>query len=347
MTLHTSSNHEDGKDKPLRPPLLSESPHVNSQPMYTAASHRGQNNNTGDRPRDRLASTNPPPRDKQQKFDGDCIAEGESRIFSAPGRRTYVTSARVAAIRDQLSQRDLAILQTLGMVQVATSQQLEILHFADLATHSRSRRRGMILKRLTNLKVLSRLPRQVGGIQGGSKSYIFALDVLGQRLLGRTKVRTPPTRSWPYLAHVLAVTDLYVQANEAEADGRLDFLRFVAEPQCWSMIEGEVALRPDAVVSVKPAAADWTDHWAVEVDLATERPVRIRKKLLTYWEAFQADGALRGTSVFPKVMLTVPDERRLDECLRVIEGLPTEAQQLIEVVLHEQATALLASGGPS
>jgi hypothetical protein len=237
-------------------------------------------------------------------------------------------------------------VQTLGLVQVATSQQLEILHFADLATHSRSRRRGVVLSRLNRLGVLARLPRQVGGMHGGSQAFVFALDLLGQRLLGRKRVRRPPTRSWPYLSHALAVTDLYVAASEAEADGRLDFLRFVGEPQCWHLIEGEVPLRPDAVVSVKPAVASWTDHWAVEVDLGSERPVRLRHKLLTYWEAFQAGGALHGTSVFPKVLLTVPDEQRLEECLRVIDRLPADAAELVEVVLHDQAIHLLASGGP-
>ena len=281
-----------------------------------------------------------------QKFSGDCKAQLSVHEVSAPARRAHSTAARVQEIRNRLSARDIDIIQTLGMVQVASSRQLEVLHFSDLQDSSRARQRSAVLHRLTSLGLLARLPRRVGGLRAGSAGYVFALNILGQRLLGRSTVRTPPTRSWPFLAHALACTDLYVAAHEAEADGRLDFLRFIPEPQCWSWIEGDVPLRPDAIVSVKPAACDWIDHWAVEVDQATERPVRLRSKLLGYWEAYQAGGSLKSTSVFPRVLLTVPDEQRLEQCLSVIERLPVELAELVVVVLHEEAAALLASGGP-
>jgi hypothetical protein len=186
------------------------------------------------------------------------------------------------------------------MVQVASSRQLEVLHFSGLKDSSRARQRSNVLHRLISLGLLARLPRRVGGLRAGSAGYVFALNILGQRLLGRSKVRTPPTRSWPFLNHALALTDLYVAAAEAEADGRLDFLRFIPEPQCWSLIEGDVPLRPDAIVSVKPAIGDWTDHWAVEVDQATERPVRLRAKLMTYWEAYPSWRQSQGHSGLPK-----------------------------------------------
>ncbi len=283
----------------------------------------------------------------KRHFDGDSYARSGNERTGATPRRPYATAAAVQAIRPQLSERDLAIIDTLGMVTVASSMHLEELHFDQLKASSRARQRSNVLNRLTKLGLLARLPRRVGGIRAGSSGYVFALDLLGQRLFGTTNVRRPPSRSWPYLRHALAVTDLYAQTVAAERNGRLELLRFSPEPRCWNLIEGDISVRPDAIISTRPTIGDWRDHWAVEVDRATERPVRLRQKLLGYYQAFQAGSQLSGTSVFPKVLLTVPDEARLEECLRIIDRLPIEAAELVVPVLHHEAVKVLASGGPS
>ena len=303
--------------------------------------------NPSGRPTGRVVSVNPATRGEQPEFNGDYLYRPTGRSSVPSRRRAYTTSARIQDVRSRLSERDLSIIQTLGMVAVANSQQLETLHFDNLSVSSRARQRSNVLNRLTNWKVLGRLPRRIGGVRAGSSGYIFALDLLGQRLLGRRTVRKPPSQSWSYLNHFLAITDLFVSVVESERNGQLGLLRFTPEPHCWNLIEGEVGLRPDAIVSVKPTIGDWIDHWAVEVDRATERPIRLREKLLHYHQAYQTGSILKGTSVFPKVLLTVPDEARLEECLRVLERLPVEAAELVVLVLHGQATQVLASGGPT
>lgn len=292
------------------------------------------------------------PGDRIGDSSGDCIPRSAPQSSGASTgrgaqRRRYATSARARQIQTQLTNRDKAIIQTLGEVVVASSVQLERLHFAELKSSSRTRQRNAVLNRLAKQGVLARLPRRIGGVRAGSSGHIYALDVLGQKLLGRDKTRRPPTNSWPYLAHALAVTDLLVQATEAERSGQLNLIGFTAEPRCWNMIEGQLQLRPDAVLSVRPTVGNWIDHWAVEVDRATERPVRVRRKLLTYLGAFNTGGVLRGSSVFPKILLSVPDEDRLGEILRVVDKLPIDAAELVVPVLQDEVGALLATGGPS
>ena len=283
---------------------------------------------------------------------GDCISRSTTQSSSASTRpavmrRRYATSARAQQIEAQLTDRDQAIIHILGEVTVASSVQLERLHFDTLKPSSRTRQRNAVLKRLTKQGVLARLPRRIGGVRAGSSGHIYALDILGQKLVGRTKTRRPPNAGWPYLAHALAVTDVLVQATEAQRLGQLNLTRFVSEPRCWNLIEGQQPLRPDAVISVRPTIGNWIDHWAVEVDRATERPVRIRRKLLTYLEAFNTGSTLHGTAVFPKILFSVPDEDRLHEVLRVVDKLPFDATELVVPVLHDEVGALLATGGPS
>ena len=316
-------------------------------PSGSSHAHGDPSGRPTERPSGRTASNSPATRGEQPEFNGDYIYRPTGRSSVPIRRRAYTTSAHAQEVRDRLSERDLAIIQTLGMVAVASSQHLESLHFDGLSASSRPRQRSNVLNRLTKLKLVARLPRNIGGVRSGSSGYIFVLDLLGQRLLGRRKIRKPPSQSWSYLKHFLAITDLFVSVVESERDGRLELRRFVTEPHCWNLIEGEVNIRPDAIVTVKPAVGDWIDHWAVEVDRATERPIRIREKLLHYHQAYQGGGVLRGSKVFPKVLLTVPDEQRLEECLRVIERLPLEAAELVVPVLHDQAAQVLASGGPT
>ena len=307
------------------------------------------------RPTSRVEERRPDPISRSEPAgdsSGDCIPRSAPQSSGASTgrgsqRRRYATSARARQIQTQLTDRDQAIIQTLGEVVVASSVQLERLHFLELRSSSRTRQRNAVLNRLTKQGVLARLPRRIGGVRAGSSGHIYALDILGQKLLGRDKTRRPPTNSWPYLAHALAVTDLLVQTIEAERSGQLNLIGFTAEPRCWNMIEGQLQLRPDAVLSVRPTVGNWIDHWAVEVDRATERPVRVRRKLLTYLEAFNTGSVLRGSSVFPKILLSVPDEDRLSEVLRVVDKLPIDAAELVVPVLQDEVGALLATGGPS
>src|SRR5690242_5011342 len=111
----------------------------------------------------------------------------------------YITSKRLAELQKTITKRQLDILKTLDRVRLATSLQLERLHFPDV-TRRQARRTltGMVKARL-----LLRLPRIIGGPSAGSGGYVFGLDMAGARILAPDERRRQPL--WnvglPFLAH--------------------------------------------------------------------------------------------------------------------------------------------------
>src|SRR5687768_17285305 len=91
----------------------------------------------------------------------------------------------VARLRASLSDRDLAVLRSVADLRYVTGKQLQTLHFdgdhqTDL-TAARTCRR--VLERLSDLAVLRRLERTVGGVRAGSGAYVYGLGPAGHRLL--------------------------------------------------------------------------------------------------------------------------------------------------------------------
>src|SRR2546421_11929809 len=93
--------------------------------------------------------------------------------------RLYVTTKLLAELGVALTPRQRQILITLSRVRLATSLQLERLHFTDV-TRRQARR---ALSRMVRTRLLLRLPRIVGGPSAGSAGYVFGLGTAGARLL--------------------------------------------------------------------------------------------------------------------------------------------------------------------
>lgn len=161
----------------------------------------------------------------------------EGRTTLSPGstvnsRARYVTPAVLRQLEQSLSERDRLVLATLRQLRLATGDQLQRLHFDGLT--ERQRRRA--LASLETHRLIVRLARPVGGVRAGSAGSVFALDLAGQRLTasggpahgGRTE--RPWTPGQPFMAHTLAITELYVQIVAAARSGHLELLRFQAEP---------------------------------------------------------------------------------------------------------------------
>ena len=123
---------------------------------------------------------------------------------------TYVSPARLDALRERLSKRDWAILRFLSHHGYATTKHLQRRFFADHATPSAATRATVrVLDRLLTTHVITRLDRKIGGHTRGSASYIWHLDAAGERL---TRNPGSPRRrfvdpSLPFLDHSLQVTD--------------------------------------------------------------------------------------------------------------------------------------------
>lgn len=259
--------------------------------------------------------------------------------------RNRVTAVYVATLATQLSSRDQAILRDLERIRVLSGNQLERLHFHNLAAANRDRARRRVLNRLITWHTVTTLSRRVGGVRAGSAGLIYSLDTAGQRVLclldkqEDQPVRRPWTPGTLFLAHTLAVAELYVQLREAERAGQLELPKFLAEPASWQRTASLGTIKPDAYALV--AYGDVEDTWWIEVDQATESRNTLRRKLNLYLLAAQA-GVAGPDGVLPRVLITVPDERRLAAMREIIGDLSMNAERLFSVTLHSQAIEYLA-----
>lgn len=268
--------------------------------------------------------------------------------------RRRLTTGRLAGLVEQLSERDLAIVATLARVRLATAQQLERLHFEGSNPITAARRCRRSLERLVAIGVLTRLERRIGGQRAGSAGFIYTLGLAGQRLAGgvgpagRGRVRRAWTPSFPFLAHVLAVTELYVRLVEADRAGRPELLDFDAEPACWRRFTGAagevVILKPDAVV--RTGVGRYEESRFVEVDRGTESPATLGRKLDVYRAYWSSGREQANRGVFPGVLVLVPDDRRVQVVVEVAGRQPPEAWGLFQVATFDQGLEIFTGGLP-
>lgn len=293
-----------------------------------------------DRPSGRVELTSRLPECSSGRNNGSLIS-----ISSFTRAPRPATAAYVATLPARLSDRDKAILQAIGRVRCLTGRQCERLHFHDLAERNRDRSRRRVLNRLVSLSVVTTLDRSIGGVRAGSAGFVYTLDAAGQRLLRllngeeQKSVRRPWTPGALFLNHTLAVSELYVRLCEAERAGLLELAVFRAEPASWRRAASLGMLKPDAYVLI--ATREIEDAWWLEVDRGTESPGTLRRKLNLYLLAAQA-GVTGPDDVLPRVLVTVPDARRLDMVRGITDTLGRNAQRLITVSLHDEAVPFIA-----
>jgi len=259
-----------------------------------------------------------------------------------------VTGAAVQRIAAGLSERDLAIVADVGRVRVLTGRQVERLHFAELEGVHRDRTRRRVLERLVSLQLLTALERRIGGVRAGSAGLVFALGPAGQRLLALEanhgevgRARRPGTPTERFMIHNLAVAELYVGLVEAGRAGALTLVSFEAEPACWWRDSEGEWIKPDALAIV--SAGDVEDSWAIEVDQATESLPTLRRKLAAYLNLVaNGERGPRGGPL-PRVLITVPDGRRLRNVGELVRSLPGPAERLCAVTIHHLAVSFVAA----
>jgi hypothetical protein len=260
---------------------------------------------------------------------------------------TPATRAAGVEMWDRLSDCDRAVVATLARLRLASSDQLRRLHFATEPNTLRSVQRQ--LTRLSELDVLHRLDRQIGGVRAGSRGYVYSLDRLGQLLAGLDDGpgRRPWTPSLPFVRHRLAITELYCRLVEASRQSELELIEFVAEPACWrsfpAPLGGRLWVKPDAFLAL--GSGEWEHRWWVEVDCATESATVLRRKAEAYgrYRASGREEAVHG--VFPLVLFTVPTERRRRQIAEQIESWPVSLGRLFRVALADEALAALVGMG--
>jgi len=258
--------------------------------------------------------------------------------------RSYLNIMRLEQLAATVTPTELAILQTLRQVRIASGAQLERTHFA----RATPRRRRQVLQSMAERGLLTRLDRVVAP-RSGSAGYLYGLDIAGQRLLVQgegTRVRRPITPGAPFVAHALAVTELATRLREAERRGHIEVLDLQTEPDCWRRHPGpggaSVVCKPDGYVRLGAGAFEDSYFW--ELDLATESPSTLDRKLDAYRRYWTSGIEQSRRGVFPRVLWMVPDLRRHQVVTDAIGRQPAEAWQLHLCTLFEDAVGLMVGG---
>ncbi|OKJ97413.1 replication-relaxation family protein [Amycolatopsis sp. CB00013] len=260
------------------------------------------------------------------------------------------TRGRAGRLRERLSDRDLEVLKTLYQLRLATSRHLQRLHVPDGSARTRTRRTRALLQRLSDLRLVVRMARTVGGTRSGSSAHIYGLSGLGLAVLnvqgpyGRRRRRVWETK--PHFArHVLAVTELAVSLTERSRPSAVDLVTFDGEPACWRPYPGPmgvpITLKPDAYVHV--GVGEFERHALIEMDMATESLPSVRRKCASVIHYFNSGVEQGRRGIFPVVLWLVPSEHRQRQLEEVIADLETEYRHLFTVALQEDGPALLTA----
>jgi Replication-relaxation len=266
--------------------------------------------------------------------------------------RRALTSGELLTLAGSLGEPERTVIETVAKLRLATHAQLAaLLGLSDAAESGGSAARASrrVLARLTALRVLGRLERQIGGKRAGSAGYVYYLGPVGQRLVaywdgrGLTRGRTRPEPGGRYVRHRLAVSELYVQTRLAANAGTLDLLSFEAEPDCWrSYVDsfgGQTLLKPDAYVRLGLGA--YEDSFFLEVDLGSESRQVIARKVRAYLDYFQTGTEQAARGVFPRVLLLTNSAARRAVLVSVCERLSAEAWGLFTVSTLDRALPVL------
>lgn len=256
--------------------------------------------------------------------------------------------SRAGHLRRQLGDRDLAVLGSLAKFRLLTGGQVQRLHGADGSPITRARRARAMLQRLSEQRLVVRLPRRIGGIHAGSEGAVYGLTGLGLAVLGidgpyGQRRRTIWTTKPAFQDHVLALGELYVRLTELSRESTVELLAFDAEPACWRRFSGpgggSITLKPDAYVQL--GVGDLELSAFIEMDMGSESLPTIERKCQRYLAYWQGGLEQQRSGVFPRIWWLVPSPHRLDGITKVITKLLHNAQGLFAVTLHYDAPTLL------
>lgn len=255
--------------------------------------------------------------------------------------------ARARAVAQRLGARDLAMLASLREFRLMSGAQLRRLYFPGGRLVTQARKTRAALQRLTELQVVVRLRRRVGGIRAGSEGHVYGLSGLGYAVLDLDQQTAQRHRGvaetkLAFQSHVLAVSELAVSLTEQARSGACVIEELRAEPGCWRWFDslgGRRVLKPDTYIQLD--IDDFEVAAFVEMDLDTESLPTIGRKLSVYVDYWRTGAEQHRHGVFPRVWWLVPDHARLHAISHTIRRVPHEARALFTVALADQAAALL------
>jgi Replication-relaxation len=250
-------------------------------------------------------------------------------------------------IVDTLSHRDMTILRFVSDFRLATGVQLQRFAFG-CAGDSDARACRRTLERLVDDDLVRRLERRVGGVRGGSGSFLYVIGPVGERVLKhdqpRRRLRAP---SSSFVDHTLAVTELFLQIVEHSrplADAEI--IGYQSEPSCWrqfSGIDGQHTLRPDLYVTL--GVGEMEHRWFIEVDRATEHLPAILRKSTVYDRYYRTNLEQDRHGVFPRVLWATTTTARADQIAKHLAA-SNLTTRLFTVTTLGEAAAWLIGGAP-
>lgn len=268
-------------------------------------------------------------------------ARNESSPAGTPTRRrnSGVGRAQLAALRAELSGRDIAILRSLALHRYLSTVQLERWHFVGHATPlSAARRSRAVLARLRGVGLVETLDRRIGGIRQGSSSYLWYLTAAGHRLLNPEQHHTRPYEpSTRFLQHRLGVAETHLRLIEADRKKIIELSDVSTEPDCWreylSPLGGRQTIKPDLFAVVSTPAADYESLWFIEWDEGTESLPVIERKAAAYEDYRKSGTEQQRSGVFPRVLWIAPAKTRRDRILQALGRTATITHQLHRVIV--------------
>jgi Replication-relaxation len=293
-----------------------------------------------------------PRREATSRALGDARQPAHQQLPSAVHR---LSSRQLALLAEKLPVRDRAVLESVSRFRLLRADQLQRLFFAEINSPTgRARICRRSLKALSDLRLLRRLDRRVGGsVNGGSSGYVYALAPAGRRLLAYWAGEGLPSSRGIYqpqpghVEHTLAIAELYVRLRRAEQRGCCELLVFDPEPDCWrsySTATGQsVLLKPDALIRLGIDAYELS--WFCEIDRATHGRGALQRKLRAYLSYYQTGREQTATGVFPRVAWITPDDRRERILDDLIDQLGHADRRLFATTTTEQTVSLLLTGG--
>ena len=259
-------------------------------------------------------------------------------------------------LEQKLSEIDRRVLETIHRLTLVSGAQIRRLHFnlsGNEANDSHQARRGLL--RLTQLGLLDRLERRIGGIASGSEGFCYRLAADGQRLVhwwrrgDATPERLRPEPGERFVHHRLSVSELYVLFVEACRAGRnrnLEVIEFEAEPDSWRPYDSDLSgrrhvLKPDAFL--KLGVGEFEHWWFCEMDLGSVSR-RARESQAAAYRHYWRSGA--AGPVMPRVLWVAPNEL-VEEKARVAIKPSAEPHGLFVVTSLDNVTeaALMPLGG--
>jgi hypothetical protein len=261
-------------------------------------------------------------------------------------KRRYVSARGVKRLRDNLSERDMAIIGQVDELRLMSGRQVQAIHFpagAHVSELSATRARQRVLMRLIRDDLLSPLARRVGGVRAGSAGIVVAPGPLAGRVLrsGRPRHRTyePTSR---FFDHTLAISQLVVDLAVAARTGQIESVEYESEPKCWrqfNAISGRRDLKPDLLLALGVEGYDL--RWFCEIDRSSESLPTVLKKCRLYAEYYQAGIEQATQGVFPRVCWLVPDKARAERIKTAITRDQQLPDRLFVVATAAQAVSVL------